>query len=102
MDGPFHFHAAKLHRFLQTIDCKLYKHLAFFKKYIANCTEALQIIQKKNERKKMPIKSAFFISYVWYDNIHYRKENQMQEPQIPSFHQDDQLHIARNMLIADH
>ena len=50
MDGPFHFHAAKLHRFLQTIDCKLYKHLAFFKKNIANCTEALQIIQKKNER----------------------------------------------------
>lgn len=56
MDGPFHFHVAKLHRFLQTVDCKLYKHLAFFKKYIANCTETLQIIQKKNERKqKMPI-----------------------------------------------
>lgn len=94
----------------------LQSYIDFNKQSIANCTNILhfsknilQIVQKpyklykrRMRDKKMPIKSAFFISYVWYDNIHYRKENQMQEPQIPSFHQDDQLHIARNMLIADH
>ena len=65
MDGPFHFHAAKLHRFLQTIDCKLYKHLAFFKKYIANCTEALQIIQKKKERNKKCRFNRHFLSLMF-------------------------------------